>query len=658
MAGSQSLAQSSPEERIKQKRSMIQNLFDLMSPAARAQYESLMARLNSRSSEGELVAEVHASAYLRTPVEVQTFIEDPYYLGRILRGNIYPQIMDDLIELFGGSYSEVLLGGGIGWGKSAMADIGIAYDIYQLSCLKSPADSFGLLPGSNVAFINVSVNKTQARKILFGGLVNLIKNSPYFSEHFRYDRNVLSELRFPRGVFAYPVAAMEQSLLGEGVYGAAFDEMNFYSIVEKSKQHPEGGTYDQAMQLYNRMSRRLTSRMNQRGRLPGHLWLISSARYPNDFTERKEVEALTDRKIFVRRYAAWETRPKKFYMTQTFKVEVGDVTKRTRVLDGSETDVSQDRVIEVPYDFKEAFDKDPDGAARDFGGRSVLSIRPFIGRRDLITKMMKSGLDRGRQHPFTNFTVTLQNEWEQLLPEHLHWVPDAKSDKMVLSTGPYYAHIDLALSGDAAGIGICHVVGSKKVTRGFGAEQKVETKPLIRVDLVLQVVHPPNGEIRLSAARELLYRLRDMGMQFGKVTYDSWGSAESIQQLKSEGFVADEFSVDVDGKAYEACKEAIYDERLDCYPMPVLEMELATVRRDEKTGKIDHPPLGSKDCSDSLAGAVWHCEEAFATGATNQWQGVQTVQPYKAPFYRDENAELWDKVRRGLPLTEAEIAKL
>ena len=50
-------------------------------------------------------------------------------------------------------------------------------------------------------------------------------------------------MRFPRGIFAYPVAASEQALLGEGVFSAAFDEMNFYTVVEKSKKQPEGGVY-------------------------------------------------------------------------------------------------------------------------------------------------------------------------------------------------------------------------------------------------------------------------------------------------------------------------------------------------------------------------------------------------------------------------------
>ncbi|MGA7623195.1 MAG: hypothetical protein WB630_13950 [Candidatus Acidiferrales bacterium] len=104
--------------------------------------------------------------------------------------------------------------------------------------------------------------------------------------------------------------------------------------------------------------------------------MISSARYPNNFTERKAMEALADKSIFVRQYSAWETKPKNQFMTETFRVEVGDVTRRSRVLDDSEDGINPERVIEVPLDFKEQFDKDPDAAVRDFAGIPVLSIRP------------------------------------------------------------------------------------------------------------------------------------------------------------------------------------------------------------------------------------------------------------------------------------------
>jgi hypothetical protein len=608
--------------------------------------------------------------YEREPVSISTFIREPYYLGTLLRGNIFPKIEDDLVELFEGEYSEVLLKGAIGAGKTTMAYIGIAYDIYKVSCLRHPAKAFGLIPGTALAFLNISVRMMQAKKILFGGLLNLIRSSPYFNEKFPFNRKVESELRFPRGLIAYPVAANEQAILGEGVFSAAMDEVNFYQVIEKSAQDPEGGSYDQAIVLYNKISTRIRSRMNQRGNLPGHLWMISSSRYPTEFTEVKAKEALTDKRIFVREHTVWDIKPKHFFMNETFKVEVGDVSRRSRVLTGVEVNVNLDRVIEVPLDFKKEFDTDPDKAVRDLAGISILTISPFISRRELIAGMFAAGAKMGLKHPFTSFSATLQDPSEKLIPEHLHWVEDlvkerGKPEQLVrhIHGGPYFFHVDLALGregGDAAGFCVCHVVGSKKVERGYGPEKRVETRPIIRLDLVLQIVAPPGpgGEILISNIRGLLYRMRELGMQFGKGSYDSWNSAESLQTLTSEGFSVDTYSVDREPAAYEQLREAIYDGRIEAYPHPILEMELATLIMDYKHNKVDHVKNGSKDCADGVAGAAHHAEEAFAGGATSEWVNALSVNSTPVTGVKDDQEELWDKVNAGIPLNSDEIARL
>lgn len=637
----------------------------LMTPKGREFYLTKLQALTMTGGQSRLFDELYQHDYLCKPVDVETFVHGAEYLGNTFRESIYPKIVDDLVELFAGTYSEVLLTGGIGWGKTTMAYIGIAYELYLVSCLRNPGAAYGLLPGSNVAFVNISVNELQAKRVFFRGLFNLIENSPYFRDRFPYERNVTNELRFPRGMICYPVATNEQAVLGEGVFSAAFDEVNFMSVVERSKEMPEGGTYDQAVILYNRLSRRIRSRMNQRGRLPGHIWLLSSARYPNDFTERKEAEAKTSKHIFVRGYAAWMTHPSNFYLPQTFKVEVGDTTRQSRVLNGDESDVNAERVIEVPMDFKDEFEKDPNGAVRDYAGISVLSIRPFIARRDLVAQMFQLGDEAGLKHPFSKLDVTLQDESGFLIPENLHWVeagpttaPKRPRKTRGLFPGWYYAHVDLAKKTDACGVAIGHVVGTKQLKRGFGPKAGTEMKPIIRIDLVLRVVAPPKGEILASNVRALFYQLHEQGMEFGKITYDSFGSMESIQTLRGEGFNADTFSVDADTLAYEQLKSAIYDERILCYRVPKLEEELVSLMVDEKKMKIDHPPRGSKDLADALAGVICHCEAAqgeiyspstlFSLGETSR-SGVSEEL---------SREELWVKVYRQEPITEEEIDRL
>ena len=667
----------SPEMRVERLLQEQQTLLRRMTPAARAVFEREMLPALQRGEIPPVCDRLWEVDYVRKPVSVPEFLLGKDYLGPQLRGFVYPKIVDDLEELFEGDYTEVVLGGGIGWGKSRKAELGILYDIYRVSCLRVPAAAYGLIPGSTLAFLNVSVNKTQAQKVLFSGLFGLMKQCPYFRDVFPYMTGLTTEIRLPNNITCYPVAGNETSLLGEGVFSAAFDEMNFMAVVERSKANPEGGTYDQAVALYKRMKARLRSRLNARGRLPGKLWLISSARYPSDFTERMEEEAKTDKHIFVRKYASWETKPATSFLSETFKVEVGDRTKRSRVLDGSETDVNPARVVDVPVDYKEDFDKEPDQQVRDVLGISVLSIRPFISLRHKIKAMFDRGTALQLQHPFSNFDVTLQREEDYLVPEKLPWrnVPvldefnriktDAAGVPIIrrkMAEGLWFCHNDLAKNRDAAGQVHVRAIGSKMIPRLSGAKMTFERRPVMVVCLCLRVVAPRNGEIDLPQMRSVIYQLKTYGVQFGLITYDSYSSQESIKTLNDLGYTAEEYSVDTSNDAYEDLKSALYDDRLSCYYVEKLEEELANLIFDEKRQKVDHPttPGASKDLADGLAAAVHHCEANWlkAEAATLAPRPGMTDSGIRAGARDERQEELLRKIEMGLPLTEEEINAL
>jgi hypothetical protein len=586
--------------------------------------------------------------YRRVPVGIRQFIEDMDYLGQpIGESGIYPKIVDSLEQLFEGRYSEVVLAGSIGWGKSTFGTIAVAYDLYRLSCLRDPAVTYGMKTGSNMTFVNISVDKMQAQRVFFTDLYNLIRSSWYFTRVFPYDKSLKTELRFPMNVHCYPVAASEQAALGVGVFCAFIDEVNYMDVIERSKRSTPGASniYDQAEAVFNKLGARMRSRMAVHGKLPGRIYASSSARYPDDFTERLAKQARAeaekgDHYMLFLSYALWETIPEGKISKETFRVEVGDEGRRTRVLTGDETDVNEANVLNVPVDFKRPFDRDPDLAVRDMGGKSVLSIRPFISRRELIKKMFEMGEAAGLQHPFTKFEVTLQQKdpaLERLLPENLHWIKQPKLNPygrpiigkdgqpettLVLFPALYHAHFDLAKNGNAAGLVIAHNTGARMIARWNYSTLKMdneERKPLIRVDLALRMVAPRGGEIDIPRMRAICYQLqRSYGMNFGKISYDTFGSQESVKTMHDEGFDAEILSVDKDNTPYDMLRTAIYDERILCYHVPVLERELGQLERGPT--KIDHPAThgASKDIADALAAVVYHCEESWRVGESSR----------------------------------------
>ncbi len=644
---------SDPAREVARLEQAIRDVHQRLNPHTRSYVEEAIERWEQEGKQHEFIARPQLEEnillradFVRRPVPVRQFILDPSYLGKVWKNNIYGPLVDDLEEFLEGPYMVALLAGGIGWGKTTFADIGILYDVYQVSCLRDPAQTFGMRTGSNIAFINVATTLKQARKVLFGGLSSMLQQSPYFQQVFPFDKKVKSELRFPKRVIAYPATASPEGVLGEGIFSAAIDEANFMELVERSKRSVPGdtGLYDQAEQTFNKLEFRITSRMNKKGRVPGHIYVISSARYPGDFTERMEARAATPegQHIFVRHYPAWGTRPKSVYLGGTFKVEVGDTTRRSRVLEGNEENVNWERVIDVPMDFEPKFRADTEWAVRDLAGISTLSISPFIVRREAIQRMFDQGVEHGLKHPFwpqdehgLPLPVTLQHpdpHAEYLIPENLHWVERQKENALdrpmfedgepvmekILCPVLYHAHIDLSQTRCATGLCVTHMVGTKMCERVQLVEgdlrNSYEEKPIIWVDLVLEIRAPAQGEIDIPKVRAVLYNLAQLGMQFGSITFDTYGSQETLKTLKDKGYPAEEFSLDRTKEGYEQLKEAIYDERIWCYPHPLLQREMGQLEDAGK--KIEKPsfPGASKDLADALAGAVHGCEEGWRRG--------------------------------------------
>ena len=270
----------------------------------------LHEQLQARETMADATTRLWRSRYVRIPVSVREFVNGKPYLNLPNgQSGADPKIMEALEHLFDGPYTDVLLAGSIGWSKSTFGTLAVCYDLYRLSCLEDPATTYGMKIGSNITFVNVSVDKRQAERAFFTDLYNMIKSSWYFNHVFKYDKSSKTEIRFPKNIQCYPVAASERAILGVNVFGAFIDQVNRMHVIERSKRATPGATttYNQAEVLFNGLRARMRSRMNLHGRLPGHLYAASSALGPDDFTERlieeahKELEANETRKPEERR---------------------------------------------------------------------------------------------------------------------------------------------------------------------------------------------------------------------------------------------------------------------------------------------------------------------------------------------------------------------
>ena len=536
-------------------------------------------------------------------VTVREFFTNRSYTGTV-GDYIWPKVLDELEKVNNGEYVELVATGGIGAAKTSLAIASQLYQLYYLSTFYSPHAPFELKPTDEIVIIFQSMMFSQAKEVAFDRFKAMVDECPYFQNHFPYDKDIKSQLRFDHHITVMPVAGNEASTIGKNVIGGILDEVNFMSNVEKSKKTADGDTYEQAVELYNSIARRRESRFMSRGRLPGLLCLVSSKRFRGQFTDVKTEEARTNPRIYVYDKCIWdvvsETKREKMYSGKNFDVFVGDEHRKPFIVDKAHkapADANSRALVHaIPVEHKHEFEADLLKALRDIAGVSTTALHPFIMDPERVVECFG-------HHPsiFSREECDFDTMGLEVYP------------KEFINPGePRFIHIDLAITRDSCGFTIGHVSGFVQVPRGPEPKdgedergQAYESLPQIHIDGMLEIRPPRGGEILFSKIRDIIYLLTKMGLNIQWVTFDSFQSTDARQILAQKGYSTSTVSLDKDTHGYEVAKTAFYDGRVDAPQHKKCLKELLRLERDEKKDKIDHRPKESKDVADSLAGVIW-----------------------------------------------------
>lgn len=540
------------------------------------------------------------------PVDPETFLLDPYFLGK--KDEVYPRVLEHYMEINSGKYEEAVLTGAIGTAKTTIALWTNAYQLYKLSLYKNPHMAFGLERSSEILFIFQSITGGLAKAVDFDRFKSLIHSSKYFNEEFRYNPEINSELQFPNRIIVKPVSGDQTGAIGQNVFGGLIDEVNYMAVIAKSKQASDGGTYDQAVALYNSIVRRRKSRFMQHGQVPGVFCIVSSKRYPGQFTDQKEDEMKREiaekgsSSIYLYDKRTWEVLPEDRFSGKTFNMFIGDESRTPRVMLEEEEVKDYEYfpkglVLKVPFEYKEDFEADPMDALREIGGISTRARYPYFMNVEAVAECFgktKSVLSASK--------VDFKKDVLRRVPLNMVNLGHPKWNRWV--------HIDLALTGDSAGVACGHIPRFVKVVRGT----TVEILPEIAMDFTLRVMPPAGGEIEFEHIRQVLYRLTEAGLPITYVSFDSFQSRDSIQILRARNYQCGLLSLDKDTIGHDILKQAVYDGRFLTPLDPHAKLEMISLERDIEKGKVDHPPGGSKDIVDAMAGVA-----RGLTGRTDLW---------------------------------------
>ena len=327
------------------------------------------------------------------------------------------------------------------------------------------------------------------------------------------------------------------------------------------------------------------------GKLPGMICIVSSKRYPGQFTDEKEAEAKRQLQetgktnIYVYDKTIWEVKPWEF-SGETFNLFVGDETRKPRILKDEIINAKDKHLIKkIPIEYKDEFQRDIYGALRDIAGHSTLSKHPFLMNVEAVSvcfNTCRSVLNRND----VDFEYTKLKVFKRHLKDLQY---------------PRFVHIDLAVTGDSAGMAMGYVPKFVKINRG----DETEVLPHITMDFTLEIIPPKGGEIIFSKIRNIIYTLSKLGIPIKWVSFDQFQSKDSMQILRQKGYMIGTQSMERTPVPYEMLKNALYDGRVSIPKHSKLLHELKTLERDAKTGKIDHAVNSSNDIADALAGVVY-----------------------------------------------------
>ena len=194
---------------------------------------------------------------------------------------------------------------------------------------------------------------------------------------------------------------------------------------------------------------------------------------------------------------------------------------------------------------------------------------------------------------------------------------------------PRYAHIDLGISHDAAGLCVSHLKKMERVPFGESRKYGVEFLPFVGVDLIagFSPILFKKKKVQIKYIIGILLELvQRRGMNLELVTADGYQSAIIFETMEDEGINCGHLSIDntttypvVDGgkvkrvstqkngaAAVDCLFTLVDDRRFECPRYDQLSKEGPNLERDEEQSLVYKIPGSTDDVIQAASGAVFN----------------------------------------------------
>ena len=199
-----------------------EEIISALSPAEKDAIKKIFEEFKN-SGSSELYEEMIEEDYEEIPVDIDTFIENDYYIGKVTQQGttIYPYWREKLRQIFdpNNNFNEIIFTGAIGLGKTTIAITAMAYILYQLLCLKNPQKFYGLQGNSKIVLAFFNVNLDLSYGVAFKKLQSMLMESPWFLEHGTVvGREEKNKRYYPDKGIEFKVGSQDTHGLGQDIF--------------------------------------------------------------------------------------------------------------------------------------------------------------------------------------------------------------------------------------------------------------------------------------------------------------------------------------------------------------------------------------------------------------------------------------------------------
>lgn len=574
---------------------------------------------------------IYEMDYKERPVDIDTFLNDPQFLGKTTRNGIdvYPIWRKALKEIFSSDKKYIVaLTGCIGGGKSRCAIWGALYTMHRILCLKDPWAFMGKAAGGKMQVMFFNLTKSLGGSAGFNIMQTHLNNSEWFKNRGVVNGSI-DNPRVDFNIFEYCLGSPYSK--GTGQQGlspiiAILDEVD--------SPNESDGQKTRILQAYEGTERRLDSRFVFDGESVGRMFLVASKQETLSFLSTFIEEKRNNPNIIVFDVPKWEACNDVRYSGETFNVMIGDAYIQSEILETQEAIEKAVRIgkeiIKVPIEYKQKFIDDIIGSLRDIAGISVTYSRK--SKLFSSEKIVDDCFDDSLPIPMSKMQIDIGLDDDLDLTKFIDF-----SSMEIPRHIPRYIHQDISYSGDgdAMGIGMSCVCGWKKINIEQPDGTYILRKaPVVKTELVMRIKARKGDKIPLYTIRKFILDMRDIyHFNIDLFTADlSLLSEDTKQILTKRGIKCEYFSLDKTPEGYKTFRGLAEEGRWICYNHPYLRYELVNLEEDPETHKIDHPDKvhhvvilkdgnteskvleGSKDVSDGVVGsvisAINHCGES------------------------------------------------